>query len=426
MPNKILMPALSPTMTEGKLSKWVKKEGDIVEAGDVIAEIETDKATMEVEAIDDGTLAKIYVAEGTEGVAVNTLIAVLLEDGESLDDVYTNSSENAAPAKAEALVKEEVKIDTKVQVASSDVDGNRIFVSPLAKRIAKDKGIDLSAVKGSGPKGRIIKADLDKAPSAIAKEVAISATAAMKAAPSSGINAIAMAEAFNIPYEAVPNSMMRKTIAKRLLESKQTVPHYYLTVHCEIDKMMEVRKQVNDGANGAYKVSVNDFIIKAAALAQIKVPDANVAWHDEATLKYKRSDVSVAVSTPNGLITPIIKDATNKSLKEISIEIKELAKKAREGKLQPEDYQGGTMTVSNLGMYGMDEFTAIINPPQGCILAVGAGTQRAVVKNGVIVPAMVMTATASLDHRAIDGATGAKYLSEFKKLIEDNPVALLL
>jgi len=415
------MPALSPTMTEGKLAKWVKKEGDTVEAGDVIAEIETDKATMEVEAVDEGTLAKIIVPEGTEGVKVNSVIAVLLEEGESLSDV--DVSNDTAPAAAPAPKAEAVKsapATATVASAPAQNSGDRVFASPLAKRIAKEKGVNLSNVKGSGPRGRIVKADLDKAP---ASAPSASPT---RSAPSSGIDAKALADAYKMPYELIPNSGVRKVIASRLLESKVTVPHYYLTIHCEIDKLLNVRKEVNDGANGAYKLSVNDFIMKASAMAQARIPAANVAWTDDATIQYTRSDVCVAVATEGGLITPIVKDAANKNLKDMSNEIKDLAKRAREGKLQPHEFQGGTMSVSNLGMYGIDEFTAIINPPQCCILAVGAGTQRAVVKDGAVVPATVMTVTASFDHRAIDGAVGAEYLAEFKKLIEDNPMALLL
>lgn len=294
----------------------------------------------------------------------------------------------------------------------------RNIASPLARRLAKEKGIDLSRVQGSGPHGRIVKADLSNVTSLKAAPVSASVAA-------SGLDARALADAYQMPYKAVPNSMVRKIIAKRLLESKQTVPHYYLTIHCEIDKLMQLRKEINDNAQG-YKISVNDFVIKASALAQLKVPAANVAWTEDAVLQYERADISVAVATPNGLITPIIKDAANKSLKDISNEMKDLAARAREGKLKPQEFQGGTMSISNLGMYGLSEFTAIINPPQCCILAIGAGEQRAVVKNGHVVPATMMTVTASFDHRAIDGATAAEYLAAFKKLLEESPVVLLL
>jgi len=410
------MPALSPTMTEGKLSKWLKKEGDKVKAGQVLAEIETDKATMEVEAVDEGTLGKILVPAGTEGVKVNTLIAVLLEEGESVSNIAIPAQAGIRPAASAAQVTHTLPIGRVQTPAFAGVaKSSRIYASPLAKRLAKEKGIDLSRIQGSGPHGRIVKADLS---------TVIPAKAGIQAA-ASGIDAKALADAYQMPYKAIPNSMVRKVIARRLLESKQTVPHYYLTIHCDIDKLLQVRKEVNENAQG-YKLSVNDFIIKAAAMAQIKVPAANVAWTEEAVLQYSRADISVAVATPNGLITPIIKDASNKSLKDISIEMKDLAARAKDGKLKPQEFQGGTMSVSNLGMFGVSEFTAIINPPQCCILAVGAGEPRAVVKNGQLSVATMMTCTASFDHRAIDGAVGAEYLAAFKKLIEETPVALLL
>ncbi len=296
----------------------------------------------------------------------------------------------------------------------------RSIASPLAKRLAKEKGIDLSVVRGSGPHGRIVKADL----SAVIPAPVLHA-GPLRAGTASSIDAKALVDAYQIPYKAIPNSTVRKVIARRLLESKQTVPHYYLTVHCDIDKLLQLRKEVNENAQG-YKLSVNDFIIKAAAVAQVKAPQANVSWTEDAVLQYERADISVAVATDNGLITPIIKDAANKSLKDISNEMKDLAARARAGKLKPQEFQGGTMSVSNLGMYGMAEFTAIINPPQSCILAVGVGEPRAVVKNGQLAVATMMTATASFDHRAVDGAVGAEYLAVFKKLIEETPVALLL
>ncbi len=412
------MPALSPTMTEGKLSKWMKKEGDKVKAGQVLAEIETDKATMEVEAVDEGTLGKIYVAAGTEGVKVNTLIAVLLEEGESVPDVIpAQAGIQKAVQPSHDSQDAPTRSWTPACAGVTKEVGGRIAASPLAKRLAKEKGIDLSRVQGSGPHGRIVKADLSNV---------IPAKAGIQSPPAtSSIDAKALADAYQIPYKLIPNSGVRKVIAKRLLESKQTVPHYYLTVHCDIDKLLQVRKEVNENATG-YKISVNDFIVKAAALAQIKVPNANVSWTDEAVLQYTRVDISVAVATENGLITPIIKDAANKSLKDISNEMKDLAARAKAGKLKPQEFQGGTMSVSNLGMFGVSEFTAIINPPQACILAVGAGEQRAVVKDGKLAVATMLTATASFDHRAIDGAVGAEYLAAFKKLIEESPVGLLL
>jgi len=403
-------------MTEGKLSKWLIKEGDKVKAGQVLAEIETDKATMEVEAVDEGTLGKIYVAAGTEGVKVNALIAVLLEEGEKLPDIAISAQAGIRPAATPQFIKAP-EAPGQTPVCAGVVKSDRIFASPLARRLAKEKNIDLSRVQGSGPHGRIVKADLDK-------KIPLSRPAG-EGRGEGAIDAKALADAYQMPYAAVPNSGVRKVIARRLLESKQTVPHYYLTVHCDIDKLLQVRKEVNENAQG-YKISVNDFIIKAAAMAQLKVPAANVAWTEEAVLQYARADISVAVATPNGLITPIIRDAANKSLKDVSGEIKDLASRARDGKLKPPEFQGGTMTVSNLGMYGVAEFTAIINPPQCCILAVGAGEQRAVAKDGKLAVANVMTCTASFDHRAVDGAVGAEYLAAFKRLIEETPVALLL
>ncbi len=427
MPHKVLMPALSPTMTEGKLAKWVKKEGDTVKAGQVIAEIETDKATMEVEAVDEGTLAKILVPAGTEGVAVNTVIAMLLEDGESaadLDKAAANDKKPAAvaPAPAAPVAAAPAAAKPAAAPAASAPTGERIFASPLAKRIAKEKGINLATVKGSGPHGRIVKADLDKAPAGAAAPAAAGKAAAAPVA--SGPDARALADAYGIPYELIPNSGVRKVIARRLSESKQLVPHFYLTVDCEIDALLNLRKQLNEGAD-RYKLSVNDFVIKATAQALAKFPKANVSWTDDAIVQYTRADVSVAVATDNGLITPIITDAAGKSLKDISNEMKDLGLRAREGKLKPAEFQGGTISVSNLGMFGIREFSAIINPPQAAILAVGAGEQRAVVKDGQVKVANVMTVTASFDHRAIDGAVGAEYLQVFKKLIE-NPMGLIL
>lgn len=415
------MPALSPTMTEGKLAKWLKKEGDTVKSGQIIAEIETDKATMEVEAVDEGIIGKILVPAGTEGVKVNTLIAVLLEDGEKMPDLSNVSNTNAVPVNAPTAAPLAAKPPAAASAApQSRPETGRVFASPLAKRLAKEKGIDLAAVKGSGPHGRIIRDDLEKAP--IGAVSPIRTTTA--AVPASSIDARALAEAYGIPYKLVPNSGVRKVIARRLTEAKQTIPHFYLSIDCDLDTLLAVRKQVNEAADG-FKLSVNDFIIKATALALQKYPAANVSWTDDSVVQYERADVSVAVATPNGLITPIIKDAANKSLKEISNEMKELAAKAKEGKLKPQEFQGGTISVSNLGMFGIREFAAIVNPPQGAILAVGAGEQRAVVKNGALAVANMMTVTMSTDHRCIDGAVGAEYLQVFKKLIE-NPMGLLL
>ncbi|MFN7113265.1 MAG: pyruvate dehydrogenase complex dihydrolipoamide acetyltransferase [Alphaproteobacteria bacterium] len=429
MPHNILMPALSPTMTEGKLAKWVKKEGDKVKAGDVIAEIETDKATMEVEAVDEGILAKIVVPAGTDGVKVNSLIAMLLEEGEDasalkaapaaeMPKTVTPANQPAAEA---AKPAPSMAVATPAQAGSS----GRVFASPLAKRIAKEKGIDLAAVKGTGPHGRIVKADLDKAPAGAASAPKSAAASGGSFTPAaSSVNAQALADAYGIPYTLTPNSGVRKVIARRLSESKQTVPHFYLTVDCELDALLALRKQLNDSGDGL-KISVNDFIIKATAVALHKFPAANVSWTDDNIVQYTRADVSVAVATPNGLITPIIVDAANKSLKVISSDMKDLGARAKEGKLKPQEFQGGTISVSNLGMFGISQFSAIINPPQAAILAVGAGQERVVVKNGQMAVANVMTVTASFDHRAIDGAVGAEYLQVFKKLIE-NPIGLLL
>ncbi len=424
MPHNGLMPALSPTMTEGKLAKWSKKEGDKVKPGDVIAEIETDKATMEVEAVDEGTLAKILVPAGTEGVAVNTLIAVLLEEGEDASAIDKASSApktvkpvNQPSAASEAQAPALALVKRSLEKQASGSSYGRVFASPLAKRIAKEKGIDLSSLKGSGPHGRIVKADLENAKPSVGVSKTVSA-------PASSIDAKALADAYGIPYTLQPNSGVRKVIARRLSESKQTVPHFYLTVDCELDALLALRKQINDAADG-FKLSVNDFIIKATAIALTKVPNANVSWGEDNVVQYSRADVSVAVASDAGLITPIIKDAAKKSLKDISLEMKDLAGRAREGKLKPAEFQGGTISVSNLGMFGIREFSAIINPPQAAILAIGAGEERAVVKNGKVEVANVMTVTASFDHRAIDGSVGAEYLSAFKKLIE-NPVGLIL
>ncbi len=426
MPINILMPALSPTMEEGTLAKWHKKEGDTVEAGDVIAEIETDKATMEFEAVDEGKIGKILISEGTGGVKVNTPIAVLLEDDESADDIDLSNTANenkAAPKPVEKEVQETAKKPaSKTEPKKLAVEkGDRIFASPLARRIAKDKGIDLSSVKGSGPKGRIVKADLEGA-----KAGSVSSVQSSVSMPSAGPDARKLADMLDMPYRAEPNSGMRKTIAKRLLESKQTVPHYYLSIEIQLDNLMKIRKDINDQADGAYKISVNDLIIKATALALKKVPDANTSWTDDATLFYERADVSVAVATEAGLITPIIKNADQKSLSEISNEMKDLAVRARDGKLKPEEYQGGTCSVSNLGMFGIKSFSAIINPPQSAIIAVGAGeTRPAFDDKGNVVPATFMTATGSFDHRTIDGAVGAQFLGAIKNYLE-NPFAMLV
>ncbi|MGM0421588.1 MAG: pyruvate dehydrogenase complex dihydrolipoamide acetyltransferase [Pseudomonadota bacterium] len=449
MPINILMPALSPTMEEGTLTRWHKAEGDEVEAGDVIAEIETDKATMEFEAVEEGTIGKILISEGTGNVKVNTPIAVLLEEGESADDIDLSETANENTSKAESgPAPEEKQEDENVEdksetskAAAPKQDkqptndqpksdkGGRIFASPLAKRLAKEAGIDLADIKGSGPRGRIVKADIEAVQSGEApKKTAAAAPAeAAPAMPSgAGPDAKKLADMLDIPYRAEANSGMRKTIAKRLVESKQTVPHYYLSIECKLDELMALRKQINDQADGAYKISVNDFIIKATALALKSVPAANTSWTDAETLYYERADVSVAVATDAGLITPIIKGAENKSLSQISTEMKDLAGRARDGKLKPEEYQGGTCSVSNLGMFGIKSFSAIINPPQSAIIAVGAGeTRPSFDDEGNVVPMTFMTATGSFDHRSIDGAVGAEFLAAFKGYLE-NPFTMLV
>lgn len=439
MPVNILMPALSPTMTEGTLAKWLMKEGDQVSSGDVIAEIETDKATMEVEAVDEGTLAKILVADGTEGVAVNAVIAVLLEEGEDASAI--DAAPVAAPAPAAAPAAEAAPSPAAsapaapaaaAPTAPVAASGGRIFASPLARRMAEQAGLDLSVIAGSGPKGRIVKADIEAAVAGGTGKAAAPAAAAPSATPTAvaaapaaaGPSAKQTADLLGMEYEQEPLSGMRRTIAKRLTESKQTVPHFYLTVDCQVDELLKVRKELNSRSD-AYKVSVNDFVIRAAAIALKKVPAANASFDPEGMMYYKHADISVAVATPSGLITPIIKAAEGKGLATISNEMKDLAVRARDGKLKPEEYQGGTFSVSNLGMFGVKEFSAIINPPQGCILAVGAGEQRPVVKDGALAVATVMSCTLSVDHRVVDGAVGAEFLAAFKKLIED-PITMLL
>lgn len=415
MPIKILMPALSPTMTEGNLAKWHKSEGDVIESGDVIAEIETDKATMEVEAVDEGVLGKILIPAGTEGVKVNALIAILLEDGENdndMDALLKSGSNNKSSPKTEAPKAEEKKImQSQPQSMPAQNSDNRVFASPLAKRIAAQKNIELSNVKGSGPRGRIVKADLENASSS--KQSATQPTGDQK------INE------FGMIYSEIPNNNIKKITASRLVESKQTVPHFYLTIECKIDELMRARAMINDAAKGEYKLSVNDFVVKACANALKAYPKANVSWTDEAVRQYVHSDISVAVSTPNGLITPIVKAAETKGLKEISAEIKDMAGRAREGKLKPEEFQGGTFSVSNLGMYGIAEFGAIINPPQACILAIGAGEQKPYIEQNEVKIGTFMKCTLSVDHRAVDGAVGAEYLQVLKQYIE-NPAAMLL
>ena len=420
MPVNILMPALSPTMTEGTLAKWLKKSGDKVKAGDVIAEIETDKATMEVEAVDEGTIGKILVEAGTAGVAVNTPIAVLLEEGEDASAADKAPAPKEAP-KAEAKKEETKPVEQKAAPAAAPIpqaSGSRVFATPLARRIAEQKGINLSGVQGSGPHGRIVKADIENAkPGA--------APATQKPSGAASPDAKTLSNAYGMKYKEIPNNNIKKIVAKRLLESKTTVPHFYLSIDCNLTNLMAARTELNKQGKDAYKLSVNDFVIKASAMALKAYPAANVSWTDEAVLQYEHSDISVAVATPNGLITPIIKAAETKGLKDISNEMKDLAKRARDGKLKPEEFQGGTFSVSNLGMFGITNFQAIINPPQACILAVGAGIEKPVVINGKVEIATIMTVTLSVDHRCVDGAVGAEYLQIFKQYIE-NPVSMLV
>lgn len=445
MPINITMPALSPTMEEGNLSKWLVKEGDKIKSGDVIAEIETDKATMEVEAVDEGTLAKIVVPAGTEGVKVNSLIAVLAADGEDVKAAASAAAGGAAAPKAEAPAPAAAPAPVATSApaaapasltpaaAPAKADGNRTFSSPLARRLAKDAGIDIAAVAGSGPRGRVVKADVETAVAGSAKKVAAApaAAAAAPAALAKGPSDEAVLKLFEEgSYELVPHDGMRKTIARRLVESKQTVPHFYVSVDCELDALMALRAQINAAApekdgKPAYKLSVNDMVIKAMALALRDVPDANVSWTDSAMVKHKHSDVGVAVSIPGGLITPIIRHAETKSLSAISNEMKDLGKRAKERKLKPEEYQGGTTSVSNMGMMGVKNFAAVINPPHATILAVGAGEERVVVKNGQMVIVQAMTVTLSTDHRCVDGALGAELLQAFKRYIE-NPMGMLV
>ena len=432
MPIQVLMPALSPTMTEGKLAKWLKSEGDAVAAGDVLCEIETDKATMEVEAIDEGTLGKILVAEGSEGVAVNTPIAVILEDGEdaaALEGVAAASAApapqvpQAPPAPPEPAAASVTPVATPpAPTMPAPAAGARVLASPLARRMAEKAGLDLASATGSGPHNRIVKRDVE---AALAGGVATPVAAAP--APTTP-HAAAPVAAPGAAYTEVPNTTMRKVIAERLSASKRDIPHFYLTIDCEIDALLALRKDLNAKSpegDGAYKLSVNDFIVRAVALALRQVPAANVTWTDEAILHYTATDVSVAVATEGGLITPIIRDADNKGLAAISHEMKDLAARARDAKLMPEEYQGGGFTISNLGMFGIKEFAAVINPPQSCILAIGKGEQRPVVRDGALAIATMMTCTLSVDHRSVDGAVGANFLAAFQGLIEE-PLTMLL
>ncbi|MEQ1900475.1 MAG: pyruvate dehydrogenase complex dihydrolipoamide acetyltransferase [Devosia sp.] len=431
----ITMPALSPTMEEGKLAKWHVKEGDNVSSGDVIAEIETDKATMEVEAVDEGKIGKIMVPEGTENVKVNAVIAVLLTEGESASSAAPapkapEPPKAEAPKPAPALVAAPAVVPAAAPAprAASATNGARVFASPLARRIAKESNIDVAAINGSGPHGRVVKADVEAAKSGKVPLKAAPATGA--ATPATGMSkAQVMALYPEGSYDIVPNDGMRKVVAARLTEAKQTIPHFYLTLDCKIDALMDAREQINAAApvkdgKPAYKLSVNDFVIKAWALALQKVPLANATWAVDSILYHKRSDVAVAVAVPGGLFTPVVKSADTKTLRQISEEVKDLAGRARSKKLAPAEYQGGSSSVSNLGMFGISNFAAVINPPHGTILAVGAGEERVYADKGAVKTGQFMTVTLSCDHRAVDGALGAELLAAFKVLIE-TPVMML-
>ncbi|WP_135505076.1 pyruvate dehydrogenase complex dihydrolipoamide acetyltransferase [Roseovarius aestuariivivens] len=451
MPTEILMPALSPTMEEGTLAKWLVKEGDEVNSGDLLAEIETDKATMEFEAVDEGTIGKILVEEGTEGVKVNTPIAVLLEEGESADDIGEVSAapkddggdddkSEEKPAKSESgggggggasKASPEDAPDTPAPAAPKSEDGERIFASPLARRIAKQKGLDLTQIKGSGPHGRIVKADVESAQpgkkAEAAKSEAKSEAAPAAASAPAGPSADAVLKMYqNREFEEVKLDGMRKTIAARLTEAKQTIPHFYLRRDIKLDALLKFRSQLNKQLEArGVKLSVNDFIIKASALALQAVPDANAVWAGDRVLKLKPSDVAVAVAIEGGLFTPVLKDAHMKSLSTLSAEMKDLATRARDRKLSPEEYQGGSFAISNLGMFGIDNFDAVINPPHGGILAVGSGVKKPIVgEDGELTSATIMSVTLSVDHRVIDGALGAQLLEQIVQNLE-NPMMML-
>ena len=432
MPIEILMPALSPTMEEGTLAKWLVKEGDTVSSGDVMCEIETDKATMEFEAVDEGVIGKIMIADGTEGVKVNTPIAVLLEDGESKDDIGAASAPAAsAPAPAAQEAPAPAAAAPSAPAAPKSGDGTRIFATPLARRIAADKGLDLAQVTGSGPHGRIVKADVEglsksDAPKAAAA-AAPTAAAAAKPALAAGPSAEAVMKMYDgREFEEITLNGMRKTIAARLTEAKQSIPHFYLRRDIQLDALMAFRADLNKKLETrGVKLSVNDFIIKACALALQAVPDANAVWAGDRILKLKPSDVAVAVAIDGGLFTPVLKDSETKSLSALSAEMKDLATRARDRKLAPHEYQGGSFAISNLGMFGIDNFDAVINPPHGAILAVGAGVKKPVVgKDGELAVATVMSVTLSVDHRVIDGALGAQLLTAIKDNLE-NPMVML-
>ncbi|HET7881164.1 MAG TPA: pyruvate dehydrogenase complex dihydrolipoamide acetyltransferase [Acetobacteraceae bacterium] len=438
MATNILMPALSPTMTEGTLSRWLKKEGENVRAGDVIAEIETDKATMEVEAVDEGVLGRILVQDGTEGVKVNEPIAILVDQGEAVPDAAPSAAPSRTPPAAAAAPAPSPKQEARPAAPAPqpppapqtgnghDADGGRIFASPLARRMAQQAGLELAALKGSGPNGRIVKADIEAAlqkgpaPAAAPQAAAAAPAAAPVARPAAPIAA---------PHQLVPHSSMRKVIARRLTEAKSTIPHFYVSMDIEIDAMIRLLNELNAKAPkegpDAYLITINDMVIKASAATLRRVPTVNAAWTDDGMALFDDVDISVAVAIPDGLITPIIRRADQKGLATISREMKDLAGRARAGKLKPEEFQGGGFSISNMGMFGVSEFAAIINPPQSAILAVAAGQKRPVVKNDSLAIATVMTCTLSVDHRVVDGALGARWLREFKRIVED-PLSLLL
>ncbi|MCJ7421699.1 pyruvate dehydrogenase complex dihydrolipoamide acetyltransferase [Sphingomicrobium astaxanthinifaciens] len=431
MPTELKMPALSPTMEEGTLAKWLVKEGDAISSGDILAEIETDKATMEFEAVDEGTLLKILVDEGTDGVAVGTVIAMIGEEGEEVGEVEAAEPEAKSAPEAAPTPDKGYGRDSAPEPATKEVpaappapkkDGERIKASPLARRLAEAQGIDLAALTGSGPGGRIVRADVDAAAGKAPASAEAAAPAASAPAPSA---APAEVEPLDIPHAVEKLSNMRKTIARRLTEAKQQIPHIYLTVDVQLDALLKLRSQLNKSLEDrGIKLSVNDMLIKAQALALIEVPECNVSFAGSNLIKYERADISVAVSIDGGLITPIIENANERSLSSISTGMKELAGLAKEGKLQPHQYQGGTASISNMGMFGIKAFDAVINPPQAMILAVGAGEKRPHIIDDSVQIATIMSATGSFDHRAIDGADGAKFMQAFKRLVE-NPMGLV-
>ena len=425
MATNILMPALSPTMTEGTLSRWLKKEGETIKAGDVIAEIETDKATMEVEAVDEGVLGRILVQDGTEGVKVNEPIAVLVDAGEAVPAAAAKPA--AAPAQAEKPAAAPAPAKAAPVANGHAEGGERIFASPLARRMASQAGIDLSALKGSGPNGRIVRADIEA--SQKGAPAATPAPAPVQA-PAPAARAATPASAIGAPHKLVPHSSMRKVIARRLTEAKSTIPHFYISMDIEIDKLIDLQNQLNAKSPardqpGSYFITINDLVIRAAGATLRRIPEVNASWTDDGMVFYDDVDISVAVAIPDGLITPIIRRADQKGLLTISREMRDLAGRARTGKLKPEEFQGGGFSISNMGMFGVTEFSAIINPPQAAILAVATGAKRPVVKDGALAIATVMTCTISVDHRVVDGALGARWLREFKSIVEE-PLSLML